>query len=525
MIGRMLVLGIPGKKVRARDVRLFRDTRAGGLILYRRNFESPRQLRRLVSGLEEALERRLLIFLDHEGGRVVMFREGVTVFPDALAFGAGGCERDVRRQGAVEARELRRLGVDVNLAPVMDVLTEGYSASVGIRSYGMDERRVTRLAVARLKAMQKAGLSACAKHFPGLGPARLDPHLDLPRIPFTWAQMRRVHLRPFAGAVAAGVDLVMSSHPLYPRLDSAPRTPATFSARLIRGCLRGELGYQGIISTDDLEMGAIRRLCPPGRAAVMAVKAGHDLLLSCREERFQREIFASLLESVLAGDIAVRDLEKSVERIEAVRKKHSVRYAPGAPRASPAGASLARRVSENAVRVCATTSARFPRRLSDLIRLPRARFDRHGVAGSLSSVYIVFPRLSAFAKTVMLEKPLEKPAAYLSRRLRRVRSSVRIGVVPVLPRRREIRSIGKRARAYEGTVFFCQDAHLYPGLRRLLNDLHKASKKFILVLLRNPYDVKWVPPHATVVTAFGYRLCQIEACLKSLFGMRGRALE
>src|SRR5215475_13713940 len=171
------MIGLPGASLRDEDVRLFRDTRAAGLILYRRNFESPEQLAVMLGRLESALGRRLLVATDHEGGRIVMLGRGVTIFPDNLAVGTAGEETFAYRQGLCEARELRRLGVDLNLGPVVDVLTERYSPNIGIRSYGKDPERVARYGVARIRGLQAAGISACAKHFPGKGHAPVDAHL------------------------------------------------------------------------------------------------------------------------------------------------------------------------------------------------------------------------------------------------------------------------------------------------------------------------------------------------------------
>ena len=223
LVGEKLVIGIPGTGITPEIVRHFQELHAGGLILYRINFASPGQLQTLIADLEEALGRKLLVTVDHEGGRVIMFREGVTVFPDNLALGAAGNLDYARRQGAIEARELRRLGMDVNLAPVLDVLTAAYSPNIGIRSYGRDWRLAAQLGAARIAAMQAGGLSACAKHFPGKGHAPVDAHLGLPVIQSTWQEMEAVHLKPFAAALQAGVDVVMSSHPYYPKLDQIGR--------------------------------------------------------------------------------------------------------------------------------------------------------------------------------------------------------------------------------------------------------------------------------------------------------------
>src|SRR5262249_51556851 len=160
--------------------------------------------------------------------------------------------------------------VDVSFSPVLDVLTDAYSPNIGIRSYGKDPAVVARYGVERIRGMQSAGLSACAKHFPGKGHAPLDAHLALPVIDSDWALMKAVHLPPFVAAIEAGIDCVMTSHPLYPKLDPAERMPATFSRRIVTDHLRGELGYRGVVVSDDLEMGAIAELGPIGEATVRA---------------------------------------------------------------------------------------------------------------------------------------------------------------------------------------------------------------------------------------------------------------
>src|SRR5712664_4204453 len=167
------MFGLSGPRLTDADVRLFRDTRAAGLILYRRNFETPEQHGRLLRDLESALGRRLLVATDHEGGRIVMLGRATTIFPDNLALGTAGEEAFAHRQGVFEGRELRRLGVDVNFAPVLDVLTDRYSPNIGIRSYGKDPALVARYGAARIRGLQAAGVSACAKHFPGKGHAPL----------------------------------------------------------------------------------------------------------------------------------------------------------------------------------------------------------------------------------------------------------------------------------------------------------------------------------------------------------------
>ncbi len=327
LVGERLVIGIPGTKITPEIVRHFKELHAGGLILYRINFDSPAQIKKLIADLEEALGRKLLVTADHEGGRVIMFRDGITVFPDNLAVGGAGKIDYARQQGEIEAKELRRLGLDVNLAPVLDVLTEAYSPNIGIRSYGKDWRLVAEMGAARIAAMQQGGLSACAKHFPGKGHAPVDAHLGLPVIGSTWQEMEAVHLKPFVTAIQTGVDLVMSSHPYYPKLDPDPQKIATFSRRIIYDYLRGELNFKGIIASDDLEMGAIKAICPIGEAGILAAQAGHDLLLVCHDLKAQKEVYYKLLEAYKSKQLPLKELEESAARIKRLKLKRAKRFA------------------------------------------------------------------------------------------------------------------------------------------------------------------------------------------------------
>src|ERR671918_1727561 len=168
------MIGLTGPALTDADIHVFRDTRAAGLILYRRNFDTPAGLATLLDRLESALDRRLLVATDHEGGRIVMLGRGVTIFPDNLALGMAGDEAFAFRQGLIEARELRRLGVDFNLGPCLDVLTERYSPNIGVRSYGKDPAIVARYGVARIRGMARGGLSAGGQQFPR--PGHPPPH-------------------------------------------------------------------------------------------------------------------------------------------------------------------------------------------------------------------------------------------------------------------------------------------------------------------------------------------------------------
>ncbi len=497
-VGRKLAVGLPGPEPTPEVLAHVRALRPGGLILYRRNFASPAQVRQLISAVEEALERRLLVLVDHEGGRVIMFREGVTVFPDNQAVGTVGSVEYARRQGEIEARELRRFGVDVNLAPVLDVLTEAYSPNIGIRSYGRDWQTVAALGVARLQAMQAGGLSACAKHFPGKGHAPVDAHLGLPVIPSTWEEMTAVHLRPFMAAIQAGVDMVMSSHPYYPNLDPGPKQIATFSRRLIHDCLRRELGFTRVICSDDLEMGAVAATCPIGTAGVLATRAGHDLLLVCHTPSAQREVHRQLLEAYQSRELPWEDLEASVARLDALQARRSARFAPGEPVPEPDGAALADAISREAVRVLQDPAGLLPLRPQGV---------RLGV---------VFPRLAELAEKITIEPEVMDAAAFLRTEFGRWQLPVDVQVVGMEPDGTDLQAAAALAGRTDLLLFFCYDAHLFPSNRQLLDLVQEKASRLIVILMRDPYDAAFLRPGVTGLTAFGWRVCQLRAVVAAI---------
>jgi beta-N-acetylhexosaminidase len=498
LVGERLVIGIPGTKITPEIVRHFQELHAGGLILYRINFDSPPQIKKLIADLEEALGRKLLVAADHEGGRVIMFRDGITVFPDNLAVGTAGKIAYAGKQGDIEAKELRRLGIEVNLAPVLDVLTEAYSPNIGIRSYGQDWRVVAEMGAARIAAMQKGGLSAGAKHFPGKGHAPVDAHLGLPVIPSTWEEMRQVHLKPFVKAIQTGVDLVMSSHPYYPKLDPDPKRIATFSRRIIYDTLRQELNFKGVIASDDLEMGAIAAICPIGEAGILAAQAGHDLLLVCHDLQAQKEVYHKLLDAYRRKQLPRKELEESVERIKRLKLKREKRFAGGDPGAEPEGSSLAERICRESVQVLKDERKLLP--------LPSGE----------KRIGVIFPQISFFDSNIMIEEEILPEQEFVRNEFKKFGLNPEIQIVSVEPAAEEIQQAVNLAKNSDLTILFCFDAHLYPSNKKLLDSIQDSATELVVDLLRDPYDAAFIKAGVACLTDFGWRACQIKAAIEKI---------
>jgi len=282
------MVGLPGPEMDAVAQELVGDLKVGGIILFARNIQDPEQVWRLTHDLQHAAREAgcppLLIAVDQEGGRVQRLKAPFTIIPPARELGTTATPKAVERLAQKTARELALVGINVNLAPVLDV-PRGPDCPQWDRAYGQDPRQVARFARAAIQGYLAGGVLPVAKHFPGLGDTLADSHQELP-LAQSDDPSRELDLLPFREAVAAGVPAIMTAHLVVPRWDSRP---ATLSAAALQGWLRQKLGFKGVIITDDLEMGAIATRLPVDRAAREAFTAGADLLLICNDWPAARE--------------------------------------------------------------------------------------------------------------------------------------------------------------------------------------------------------------------------------------------
>jgi len=269
----------------------------------------------LIQRMQELASVPLLITADLEGGTGLIFRGG-TRFPKAMALAATFDPESARRVGRVTALEARSIGVNINFYPVVDVNNNPLNPIINIRSFGENPQQVSRMAVAYIEGFQENGLIATAKHFPGHGDTSTDSHLQLPVIRVSRERLDQVELVPFKAAIRAGVGAIMTAHLVIPALDPGPAMPATLSERISTDLLKQELGFDGLVVTDAMNMGGLRHHYGDGEAAVRAFSAGADLILF--PSSIQRA-FVGLREALGQGRISRSRLDRSVRRILEVK--------------------------------------------------------------------------------------------------------------------------------------------------------------------------------------------------------------
>lgn len=323
-LGRLFMVGFPGIRLDDSTLRLITEQGINNFILFRRNVESPAQVGALCRELKEACRRSglptPLISIDQEGGTVARLPRPFTQFDDARTLAeSADPEKALGHYVTACVAELSEAGINMNLAPVLDVCPAGQGYFMEKRVLGEDPEQVGRLGAYVINGLQQGGIAACGKHFPGLGAAKLDPHLQLPVVTRSLAQIKEIDLVPFQRAVAAGLAAIMTSHTIYTDLD--PRTPATLSKIVLQGLLRDELGFDGLIITDDLEMGAIENDRSVAGAAVQAFVAGADMLLICHDHEKVRQAHDALMQAVATGEVGLRQCDDALRRVSLVRRR------------------------------------------------------------------------------------------------------------------------------------------------------------------------------------------------------------
>ncbi len=326
-IGQLFMVGFLGTSVTPDLAAFLKDYKPGGVILFSRNLESIEQIVQLTNDLQQCSPKSpLLISIDQEGGRVSRLPKGFSIFPPCEVIGQCHSGELAYAAASTIAKELKAVGINMNMAPVLDVNSNPDNPVIGDRAFSSSADTVGEMGLVTAAGLQDAKVVACGKHFPGHGDTNADSHKELPVVDAPRERLEAVEFPPFRRAAAAGIATMMTAHVLYRSLDD--QLPATLSPGIITRLLREQMGYDGVVLTDDLEMHAIVDHYGPGDAAVRAVLAGCDVLLICKERDREVAAFEAVEKAVASGTIDMARLDQSVARIQRVKQRYLLPYRP-----------------------------------------------------------------------------------------------------------------------------------------------------------------------------------------------------
>jgi len=335
--GRLLFVGLPATKLDRHWREFLREVRPGGVILFGRNVESAEQVSMLSAQIRDAAGREVLIGVDQEGGLVDRFRDICEPMPSAKAVRNAGRADLAEKYGQLTARSLRLMGFNINFAPVLDLSGDNDDNGLRARTFGINPETVSMLAGAYLEGLQRGQVIGCGKHFPGLGGSRVDSHRRLPVVTHTWQEIFQKDLVPFMDLMfhrpGERLRSVMVSHAAFPdiseflqdlfRQEGDPPTiqglhqfPATISANVTTRLLRSILKFDGLVITDDMEMGAVVQTLTVPEACLRAIEAGSDMVLICEREENVVAARDELVRAVREKRLSVRALAAAERRME-----------------------------------------------------------------------------------------------------------------------------------------------------------------------------------------------------------------
>lgn len=512
-LGQMLMPGIAKTFVDEGAAQVISTYHVGGIWITSRNILNSNQAGELTAALAAVQAQTmpavpLFISIDHEGGMVNRFPYGggVTAFPSAMALGATGDPALAYLMALYQAQELRALGFNMNLAPVLDVNQDKLNPVIGIRSFGADPAQVAAFGEQYSLGLQAGGVIGVAKHFPGHGNVAVDSHFDLPVVPGDLAALEATDLLPFQRVLRVGLPGVMAGHLMLPALD--PDLPASLSPAILDGYLRQRLGFGGVILTDDITMGALARYRGRGEAVVLAVLAGADLLPIDTTDPLAETAGArdALWTAVQTGRLTVERIDASVRRILQLKLAYGL-LAPAAPAPAPdltADAGLALRIGEESVTQLRDDAGVLPLAagLRLLVITPEDGlrvYYRDGLAKTALGLQLA---AAGFSVREILYKPKSNdPQA-------------------------ETRSVILQAAAqYDAVIFGTWDASIdqMPSSgwqRSMAAELLSRNSRVIDVALRTPYDLRVLPGLVTGLATYGGVPAQMQALAEVLTGQR-----
>jgi len=498
-IGQMIMMGFPTEEVTPELRQTLNEYKIGNIILFTRNVATSAQLQQLCADLQENILRNTgyaaFISIDQEGGMVARMPADAVSIPAAMAVAATGNPQNAYLAGQITAEELCALGVNMNLAPDIDINSNPNNPVIGVRSFGDTKETVTEFGIALMKGLQDGGVLSVVKHFPGHGDTAVDSHLGLPKVEKTLEQLEQNELVPFKTAIDNGVCGVMSSHILFPNIEKQ-NLPCTMSHTMLTDLLKDKLGFDGLIITDCLEMDAIKKYYGTAKGALAAIRAGANILCISHTAALVKETVELVEQAIASGDLPESTIDASVEKI----LKYKAKYA------------------ENSVDTKSISCIG-----SDAHKAEVARISEE----SITLVHQGNPELSVEGKktlfvgsyanrTTLAASSINKDfnfAEYMAKQLNG--DSM---ITPSNPSEQDIEAVTKQAERYDRVILGMYNGQKNSGQVHLANSLCKICANVIVVSLFNPYDLALIDEQATKLAAYEYTVLSFRTLVKIFSG-------
>ncbi|MFD5335995.1 glycoside hydrolase family 3 protein [Streptomyces hawaiiensis] len=479
--------------------------RVGGIIYFAwaHNTREPHQIADLSNGIQKAsleLPRGLpvLISTDQEHGIVARVGKPATLFPGAMAVGAGGSRSDARALGRISGAELRAMGIRQDYSPVADVNVNPANPVIGVRSFGAEPRAVSALVAAEVAGYQGSGVAATAKHFPGHGDTNVDSHTGFPTITHSRELWERLDAPPFRAAIAAGIDSIMTAHLMVPALDDSG-DPATLSRPILTGILRERLGYDGVVVTDSLGMEGVRSKYGDDRVPVLALKAGVDQLLNPPDLDLA---WNAVLTAVREGELTEARLDESILRVLRLKSRLGLFRSPYVSRSgvdrtvgTRAHLAAADRIAERTTTLLVNDGRLLP--------LSRRRYPKVLVVG---------------ADPASPSGTTGPPTGVLAGALTGLGFTATALSTGTAPSAAAIAKAVAAAREADAVVAATYNVTASSSQKALVEQLVATGTPVVAVAIRNPYDVAQLPSVPACLAAYSWTDVELRAAARVIAG-------
>ena len=480
MLGQKLIFGFHGETLSEEFKSLIREYKIGNVILFLRNVKSADQLRRLCGEVQELILAETgypaFIVIDQEGGMVSRLPYDAVNVPGAMAIAATGDPENARKASEITIRQLRGLGANFNMAPVLDVNNNPKNPVIGVRSFGDQPEKVAAFGVASAQPYEGSGILCCGKHFPGHGDTAVDSHLGIPMVDKTEAQLEQLELIPFRAAVEAGIPAIMISHVMFPKIEKE-RVPCTMSRTFVTDILKKKMGFDGLVFTDCMEMLAIQEHYGTPEGTVASIKAGVDLAEISSTIGLEWAAAKAVNEAAERGEFDQEEIEASVKKILEYKKK-----------------------------ICYTidtTLCDLEQDHQTVAAMARQAITHYGGAVTRANEKTFFCGCADYRASLAGNED-GSVRSFVEHMTKAFEAD---GVVTSKdPEAEEIDAVAARAARYDSIMFNTCNGHLFRGQIALAEALAKTGKPLTVVAMRNPYDLPELPGNVCRIAAYDYSI-------------------